>query len=71
MIDSSYVYVYLYNRILGVRPTTSPLHYDDYENFLCQIKGQKEVIHLSVCEWIQFLSLYLTEKILIVVIVQR
>ena len=54
MIDSLYIYVYLYNRILGVRPTTSPLHYDDYENFLCQIKGQKEVIHLSVCKWIHF-----------------
>lgn len=29
---------------IGGRPTTSPLHYDDYENFLCQIYGQKEVI---------------------------
>lgn len=28
---------------LGGRPTTSPLHYDDYENFLCQVSGEKEV----------------------------
>ena len=26
------------------RPTISPLHYDDYENLLCQIKGTKEII---------------------------
>jgi hypothetical protein len=23
--------------------TTSPLHYDDYENLLCQIRGTKEI----------------------------
>ena len=28
---------------LGGKPTISPLHYDDYENFLCQISGEKEV----------------------------
>lgn len=28
---------------IGSRPTTSPLHYDDYENFLVQIHGVKEV----------------------------
>lgn len=32
------------NLWIGSTPTISPLHYDDYENFLCQIKGQKEVI---------------------------
>ena len=31
----------------GGRPTTSPLHYDDYENFLCQIVGQKEVNYID------------------------
>eukprot|EP01036_Dinobryon_divergens_P026831 gene26831-35523_t len=29
---------------IGGRPTTSPLHYDDYENFLCQIVGKKELL---------------------------
>jgi hypothetical protein len=29
---------------IGTKPTSSPLHYDDYENFLCQLKGQKELI---------------------------
>eukprot|EP01035_Chromulina_nebulosa_P018377 gene18377-24075_t len=29
---------------IGGHPTTSPLHYDDYENFLYQIKGEKELI---------------------------
>mmetsp|Transcript_6162 Transcript_6162/g.9203 ORF Transcript_6162/g.9203 Transcript_6162/m.9203 type:complete len:466 (+) Transcript_6162:116-1513(+) len=29
---------------IGGRPTTSPLHYDDYENFLCQIVGEKELL---------------------------
>lgn len=24
--------------------TTSPLHYDDYENLLCQIRGTKEIL---------------------------
>lgn len=24
--------------------TTSPLHYDDYENLLCQIVGTKELV---------------------------
>jgi jumonji domain-containing protein 7 len=28
---------------VGGAPTTSPLHYDDYENLLCQIRGNKEV----------------------------
>jgi tetratricopeptide (TPR) repeat protein len=28
----------------GSKPTTSPLHYDDYENMLCQIRGRKEII---------------------------
>jgi jumonji domain-containing protein 7 len=32
------------NLWIGGRPTTSPLHYDDYENLLCQIAGQKELI---------------------------
>jgi len=32
------------NLWIGSTPTISPLHYDDYENLLCQIKGQKEVI---------------------------
>lgn len=32
------------NLWIGTNPTTSPLHYDDYENFLCQIKGVKELI---------------------------
>ena len=32
------------NLWIGSTPTVSPLHYDDYENLLCQIKGQKEVI---------------------------
>jgi len=31
------------NLWIGSTPTISPLHYDDYENLLCQIKGQKEV----------------------------
>lgn len=32
------------NLWIGTRPTTSPLHYDDYENLLCQIRGRKEVV---------------------------
>ena len=32
------------NLWIGVQPTVSPLHYDDYENLLCQIQGEKEVI---------------------------
>jgi len=32
------------NLWIGGKPTTSPLHYDDYENFLCQIVGRKELI---------------------------
>lgn len=32
------------NLWIGGTPTISPLHYDDYENFLCQIKGQKELV---------------------------
>lgn len=32
------------NLWIGSKPTTSPLHYDDYENFLCQISGYKELI---------------------------
>jgi hypothetical protein len=34
------------NLWIGTSPTTSPLHYDDYENFLCQIKGIKELVLL-------------------------
>ena len=32
------------NLWVGGMPTISPLHYDDYENLLCQIRGHKEVI---------------------------
>ena len=32
------------NLWIGVQPTISPLHYDDYENLLCQTQGEKEVI---------------------------
>ena len=32
------------NLWIGNKPTTSPLHYDDYENLLCQIWGRKELI---------------------------
>jgi len=32
------------NLWIGTRPTTSPLHYDDYENLLCQISGEKELV---------------------------
>ena len=32
------------NLWVGTRPTVSPLHYDDYENLLCQITGRKEVV---------------------------
>ena len=34
----------LTNIWMGKGNTTSPLHYDDYENFLCQIRGQKELV---------------------------
>jgi len=32
------------NLWIGTKPTTSPLHYDDYENLLCQIRGRKEIV---------------------------
>lgn len=31
------------NLWIGHKPTISPLHYDDYENLLCQIQGRKEL----------------------------
>lgn len=34
----------LTNLWMGKGNTTSPLHYDDYENFLCQIRGRKELV---------------------------
>ena len=34
---------------VGSKPTISPLHYDDYENLLCQIRGRKEVSFLFNC----------------------
>eukprot|EP01041_Mallomonas_annulata_P001215 gene1215-2365_t len=34
----------LTNVWIGSKPTVSPLHYDDYENLLCQIRGRKELI---------------------------
>ncbi len=34
---------FLTNFWMGKGDTTSPLHYDDYENLLCQIKGVKEL----------------------------
>lgn len=34
----------LSNVWIGSKPTVSPLHYDDYENLLCQIRGNKELI---------------------------
>ena len=32
------------NLWVGGTPTTSPLHYDDFENILCQIRGSKELV---------------------------
>jgi jumonji domain-containing protein 7 len=32
------------NLWIGNKPTISPLHYDDYENLLCQIQGTKELV---------------------------
>ena len=32
------------NLWIGGTPTTSPLHYDDYENLLCQVRGHKELV---------------------------
>jgi len=34
----------LSNVWIGTKPTVSPLHYDDYDNLLCQIRGTKELI---------------------------
>ena len=34
----------LSNLWLGKGSTTSPLHYDEYENLLCQVAGEKEII---------------------------
>ena len=34
----------LANLWLGKGSTTSPLHYDDYENLLCQVRGEKDLL---------------------------
>jgi len=37
----------VHNLWIGGSPTISPLHYDDYENLLAQIRGRKELILFS------------------------